>query len=222
MSRCFYKLKFLQSPHQEVLRGEPWLRWWLLVTGGFVLLYGLAVSFNTYAAKRIKKAGRREKPKPSDVAIVLGAYTNGYQPGTALTSRLKAALELYRRGYVRYLIVSGGQGTDETVSEARSMKRFLIFNGVPAGVILEDRYSTDTWENLRNSREVMSHHGLESAIIVTSDYHLPRSLAVARQLNMKISGYAARSGRTERRSTRREVLALIKYLAAGQASWRKD
>lgn len=198
------------------------MRWWLVVTGGFVLLYGLAVSFNTYAATRIKKAGRREKPKPSDAAIVLGAYTNGYQPGTALTARLKAALDLYRRGYVRYLIVSGGQGSDETVSEARSMKRFLIFNGVPPEVILEDRYSTDTWENLRNSREVMFRHGLESAVIVTSDYHLPRALAVARQLNMNTSGFAARSTKAERRSTRREVLALIKYLAAGQASWRKD
>ncbi len=197
------------------------MRWWVGIPLGFVLLAGLAVSFNIYAAQRIKRAGRHERPVPADAAIVLGAYTNGYQPGIALSARLKAALDLYRRGYVRYIIVSGGQGTDETVSESRSMKRFLVFNGVPPQMILEDRHSTDTWENLRNSRELMFKHSLNSAVIVTSDYHLPRSLAVARQLNIKASGFAARSTNKERSSMRREVFAIIKYLAAGQAAWRK-
>lgn len=195
---------------------------WLGLTLGFGLVVGLAVSLNMYAALRIKRAGRRERPVPSDAAIVLGAYTNGYQPGVALSARLKVALDLYRRGYVQYVIVSGGKGSDETVTESRSMKRFLVFNGVPPEVVLEDRHSTDTWENLRNSQEVMLRHGLISAVIVTSDYHLPRALAVARQLDLNASGFAARSGRAERNSMRREVFALAKYLMSGQASWRAD
>ncbi|OFW76056.1 MAG: hypothetical protein A2201_10335 [Alicyclobacillus sp. RIFOXYA1_FULL_53_8] len=193
---------------------------WIGSAIGLGLLALLALSLERMVARGIKRTGRRERPSPADVAIVLGAYTNGYQPGTTLTQRLKAALDLYRRGYVRYIIVSGGQGSDETVSEAKSMKRFLTFNGVPVQLILEDRHSTDTWENLRNSRQLMQQHQLYSAVVVTSDYNLPRALAVAKQLNMTVSGCAARSTPRERRFARREVWAFVKYLAVGQASLR--
>lgn len=214
--RCFYGKRWRSADGGGHLNHG-----WVSSVLGFGLLALLALSLQVMAAREIKRAGRRERPVPADVAIVLGAYTNGYQPGNTLTGRLKAALDLYRRGYVRYIIVSGGQGSDETVSEAKSMKRFLAFNGVPTHIILEDRHSTDTWENLQNSRQVMQQYQLDSAVIVTSDYHLPRALAVARQLNMTVSGFAARSTRSEKRFTRREVWAFVKYLAVGQASLRR-
>lgn len=159
-----------------------------------------------------------EKPKRAGAAIVLGAYTDGFKPSRTLTARLKAALHLYRNGYVDFIITSGGRGEDETVSESTSMKRFLVFNGVAPEVILEDRHSTDTWENLRNSRAVMERFDIGSGVVVTSDYHLPRALAVARQLDMDVTGYAAFSRRRENRYARREVIAFVKYTLSGQAS----
>jgi len=169
-------------------------------------------------AEDMKKRGRRERPRPADTAIVLGAYTNGFNPSPPLVARLRAALHLYRCGIVRTVIVSGGKGPDETVSEARSMKRFLILNGVPPEAIVEDRYSTDTWENLYNSTELMQQLGLKSAVVVTSDYHLPRAMAVARQLKLNASGFAANSSRSEFRFALREVLARVQYTVKGQAS----
>jgi uncharacterized SAM-binding protein YcdF (DUF218 family) len=100
------------------------------------------------------------------------------------------------------------------------MKRFLMVNGVPPTVILEDRHSSDTWENLRNSRTLMERHGLATAIVVTSDYHLLRALAVARQLEMNVSGFAARSERGEFRFALREVVAWISYILKGRTAWR--
>ena len=185
----------------------------LLVTGGVVILL--------LSATWIRYRGRHERPCTAEVAILLGAYTDGFRPSRPLMARLHAGLWLYRLNYVRYVIVSGGKGKDETVSESRSMKRFLMLNGVPAAVILEDTQSGDTWENLVNSRSLMERFQVHKAVVVTSDYHLPRALAVARQLGMDVCGYAAWSGRGEFHMCIREVLAGIKYTLGGQAAWRK-
>lgn len=177
---------------------------------------GASIFINRFA-HHLCQRGRMERPALSDTVIVLGAYTDGYRPSLPLQSRLKAALHLYRHGVVRTFVVSGGQGVDETVSEARSMKRFLLLNGVSPEVIFEDIWSKDTWENLRNSKQVMTHAGLRTAVIVTSDYHLPRALAVARTLGMEVSGYAAYSTRREFQSAMREVFAHIQYTLKGRA-----
>lgn len=167
-------------------------------------------------AQRLRLDGRRERPFISDVGIVLGAYTDGYRPSRPLLSRLKTALHLYRLGIIGAFIVSGGRGDDETISEASSMKRFLMMNGVPPELVHEDAWSSNTWENLKNSRALMNQFGFRSAVIITSDYHLPRALAVARMLDMNVSGCAALSTRQEFRSATREVFAHIQYTLRGR------
>lgn len=170
------------------------------------------------AAQNARRKGRLERPVPADAVIILGAYTDGFRPSKPLTARLRAGLHLYRHGYAGYFVVSGGQGADETISEASSMRRFLILNGVPPEAILMEHHSTDTWENLRNSCVVMEKHDLHSAIVVTSDYHLPRALAVAKHLDMQVSGFPAVSHRSEFKYAVREVVARVKYTLNGQAA----
>lgn len=183
----------------------------LLIAGAFASL--------RIVGRRVIQHGRKCKPKVSDVAIVLGAYTDGFRPSRVLMDRLRAALDLYRMGFVDYFIVSGGRGNDETVAEASSMKRFLVLNGVDPDLILREMASVDTWENLRNSQQVMARFHLHTAVVVTSDYHLPRALAVAEQLGLQATGFAAWSGPADRRTVSREVIARIKYTLAGQAAW---
>lgn len=182
-----------------------------------IAFFGTTIFVDRFA-QHLRRAGRRERPVPSDVGIVLGAYTNGFQPSLPLRSRLRAALHLYRYGVIDAFIVSGGQGGDETVSEASSMKRFLLINGVPASVVHEDAWSKDTWENLQNSRALMQKWNMKTAVIITSDYHLPRALAVARTLDMDVSGFAAYSTRHEFRAATREVFAHIQYTFKGRES----
>lgn len=192
-----------------------WIVWIVVgvAAASLVCIAGLRL-----AARAVREQGRREVPRPADAAIVLGAYTDGFRPSRPLIARLRAALHLFRQGYVQALIVSGGRGDDETVSESSSMKRFLILNGVPTEAILEDRHSRDTWENLRNSRRVMVDHGFNTAVIVTSDYHLPRALAVAERLEMDVTGFAAWSTKREMRYAYREVIARIQYTLSGRAA----
>lgn len=159
--------------------------------------------------------GQRERPSPADAAIVLGAYTDGYRPSPPLMLRLRAGLHLYRHGFARFIIVSGGQGADESIAESRSMKRFLVMNGVPAALVIEDRHSSDTRENLQNSQVLMQRMGLRTAVVVTSDYHLPRALSVARQLGMTVTGFASVSHRSEFRYAIREIFAQLLYRLHG-------
>lgn len=180
-------------------------------------IFGTSLFVDAFA-QHLRRLGRRERPAVSDVGIVLGAYTHGYRPSLPLRSRLRAATHLYRQGVIRFFIVSGGQGADESVSEASSMKRFLAMNGIPMEVIIEERWSKDTWENLRNSQAVMERMAWNSAVIITSDYHLPRSLAVARTLGMNVTGFAAYSTRQEFRAATREVFANIQYTLRGRES----
>lgn len=169
-------------------------------------------------ARHLRASGRREKPNYSDVGIVLGAYTDGYRPSRPLQSRLRVAIRLFREGVVTALIVSGGKGDDETVSEARSMTRFLVMNGLPYEAIVEEPMSRDTWENLKNSQQIMTRCGFKNAVIMTSDYHLPRALAAARHLGMTVSGAPAISRKHEHRFAVREVFANIQYTLKGRSS----
>ncbi|EJY57063.1 hypothetical protein URH17368_0248 [Alicyclobacillus hesperidum URH17-3-68] len=180
-----------------------------------IALCGTSIFIERFA-QHLRREGLRERPVPSDVGIVLGAYTDGYRPSKPLLSRLRAALHLYRHGYIRAFIVSGGRGDDETVSESSSMKRFLIMNGVPPQLIHEERWSSNTWENLKNSQALMERLRYRSAVIVTSDYHLPRALAVARTLGIEASGCGAPSSRQEFRAATREVFAHIQYTLRGR------
>jgi vancomycin permeability regulator SanA len=199
--------------------GKELLLWSFLTVAVIGLLAVAGWMLLNWMAYDVRESGRSERPSPSDCAIVLGAYTDGYQPSPTLKARLRASLHLYRLGYISYFIVSGGQGADETVSESRSMKRFLILNGVPPHVILEDQYSNDTWENLSNSLRVMEEHSFRTAIVVTSDYHLPRALAVAEQLGIQATGFAAWTTAAEIRYARREVMARVVYTVRGQAAF---
>lgn len=193
-----------------------------IVAVALIFAIVICVSSIRFVGLQIRQNGRKQRPVPSDAAIVLGAYTNGYRPSPVLMSRLRAALRLYRMGYIQFFIVSGGRGSDETVSESSSMKRFLVLNGVVDDVILQETTSEDTWENLRNSQQMMHNYGLKTAVIVTSDYHLPRALAVANQLGIDATGFAAWSTRRDWRATTREAIASLKYTLSGQAVWRKS
>ena len=127
------------------------------------------------------KSGMRERPLPQlDVLIVLGARVKGTRPTRALAQRIARAEEYLRENPGTRAILSGGQGPDEEISEARAMCQSLEQGGIaPERLILEDR-STTTQENLLFSRKWISPE--DRVGIVTSDFHLARSLGIARKL----------------------------------------
>lgn len=167
------------------------------------------------------RARTMDAPKPADCMIVLGGGIdrNTSKPLSTLAYRLDRARELYDAGYAPSIIVSGGQGGDEPISEAQSMRDYLIGAGVPdAAIIMEDR-STNTWENMVFSNEIMDARGFNDALVVTSDYHLWRSLKLAECAGISASGAGAKNSRTVFHTVKnlaRETLSLLKFALNGQ------
>ncbi len=129
--------------------------------------------------------------KRFDYVIILGAgLIDGERVSKLLADRIDKALEIYKRlNRKTMLIPSGGKGSDEDISEAEAMKRYLIAREVPeSDIIIEDR-STTTYENLVNSRKIIeSREGSKEAVLVSSNYHVFRALRLCRQIGFKCSG----------------------------------
>lgn len=111
----------------------------------------------------------------SDVAVVLGSKveTDG-KPSPRLAARLDRAARLYADGLFPRVIVSGGTGR-EGFDEAEVMKGYLVTQGVPASAILVDRDGVNTEATARNSAALMQANQLQTALVVTQYFHVPRT-----------------------------------------------
>jgi len=120
---------------------------------------------------------------PADAVIVLGAGVNGTQPSLTLRTRLDAALE-YLEDYPDIpVVLTGGQGYGENITEAQCMYNYLTARGVdPARIILEER-ATSTAENFAFSKPLLQEAGIEPATnliaVVTNDFHIYRANFIA-------------------------------------------
>ncbi len=124
----------------------------------------------------------------SDVIIVLGAQVKADgTPSVALERRLTAALESYRADR-QLIIVCGAQGENEPRAEGDVMRDWLVDKGVPPEDVVAETASFNTRENLTYAKAIMEHRGLEKALVVTSDYHVARALALCDQVGISAVG----------------------------------
>ena len=89
----------------------------------------------------IQSAIVKDKEK-SDYLMILGAGIRGEVPSTALYQRLYASLKYIKINPNAKIVVSGGKGSGESITEAEAMKRFLIIHGVSKGKIIKEERST--------------------------------------------------------------------------------
>lgn len=128
-------------------------------------------------------------PEQYDAIIVLGAQVlpDG-SPSVQLGWRLDAAYEAYQQKPVP-VVVCGARGKDEPMTEADAMKQYLTDKGVPDETILKDPDSFNTRQNLKNASDLLKKKkGIKKVLIVTSDYHVPRSMAIARDMGFDACG----------------------------------
>ena len=122
--------------------------------------------------------GMMEAEQGLNYIVVLGARVNGSVPSGSLRNRIRVGAEYLRDNPQTIAVLSGAQGSGEEISEARCMYDNMVAAGIdPARLILEEQ-STDTAENLRNSRALIPEGA--SAGLVTNNFHIFRALALAR------------------------------------------
>lgn len=175
LSLCYEKMEVAMN----------WRRWSVI---GMIVAIGLGIAVPIASIRRHEKMGPLQE---ADTLIVLGCHLWGDGPSLFLRMRLDAALEVYEQGLAQNIIVSGGQGPDEVMPEAKAMMIYLVNRGVPEHRIFMEDLSTSTYENVKFSKEVMDREGFKSAIIVTSDFHIFRSVMIARKLGIEASGAPA-------------------------------
>lgn len=156
---------------------------------------------------------RLKKPADAPYIVVLGCKIAGDGTVTPLLKgRLDTAIHWYALGGERAkIIVSGGRGKDEVTSEADAMKRYLMDNGIDEERILMEDRSANTRENLLFSKEIMIQDGGEARfLIVTSNYHVMRSVIAARELKLDAQGVGGRTALYYETAARlREYVALV-------------
>ncbi|MCL1983503.1 MAG: YdcF family protein [Clostridiales bacterium] len=122
-----------------------------------------------------------------DAIIVLGAGLHGDSVSLTLAKRLDKAIEYYSENPSVLIVVSGGQGRDELVSEAFAMKKYLVQHGVDAGSVLLEDKSTSTEENFRLSKKLLDGwFGGEAyaSAYVTNSFHCYRAGKFAERAGM--------------------------------------
>jgi uncharacterized SAM-binding protein YcdF (DUF218 family) len=137
-----------------------------------------------------------------DYLIILGCgMRKDGTPTPLLRGRCDQALKFYHRqlettGKRAKFIPSGGQGSDEPVSESECMKNYLVSQGIPEDEIIMENRSTTTMENFRFSKELIPEEDAKSAFFTTK-YHIFRSGIWARR-----AGFARTAIQSEGASTK--------------------
>ncbi len=144
---------------------------------GLVLFGALEVFLLSYGT-------RDDSALPADAVIVLGAGVNGSTPSLSLQTRLDAVTAYLRRYPETPVVLSGGQGPGEDITEAQAMQTVLQARFPEKTFLLEDK-ATSTAENFRYSKALLSAAGIDtesaSVLIVTNDFHMARACLIARR-----------------------------------------
>lgn len=118
-----------------------------------------------------------------DCILVLGAGIWGDQPTPLLQDRLDQAITLYKAELSSRLLMSGDHSGNH--NEVQVMKNYAMSQGVPAEAIFMDHSGFSTYESIMRAKEIFL---VESALIVSQGYHLPRALFLAQAAGITALG----------------------------------
>ena len=146
------------------------------------------VGFCTIECLLVSRGTAENSALPADAVIVLGAGVNGTAPSLILQSRIDAAEAYLQQHPDIPVVLSGGQGPGEEITEARAMYIALTARGVdPTRLILEER-STSTAENFAYSKELLKDSGVDTdgavIAVVTNGFHCFRAHLIAQRAEL--------------------------------------
>jgi uncharacterized SAM-binding protein YcdF (DUF218 family) len=160
---------------------------------------------------KISQYSNMKVPKKADYLIVLGARVKGTVPSLAFASRINAAADYLKENSNTIVIASGGQGPGEDISEAESIKRELVKQGISETRIILEAQSTDTYENINFSKKLIPEDA-KLGLVVTNNFHIYRAVSIARDYGLEVQGLPAKTPwMAVIKSYTREYLAITKY-----------
>ncbi|MDZ8087553.1 MAG: YdcF family protein [Nostoc sp. DedQUE12b] len=156
-------------------------KWLILLTVALISALLVAIASS---ASSIYLYGSTTNNIKADAAIVLGAAVWKDEPSPVFRERINHAINLYKNGYVKTIIFTGGVGESNEPAEAIVGKNYAIAQRVKATDILIETQSRTTHQNLKNALEVANAHQLTKFLIVSDPLHMKRAVLMARGLGM--------------------------------------
>lgn len=149
-----------------------------LAIGSFILIESLIIYY-----------GSEKRLKESDYLLILGAGLRGQQLSMTLHQRMIKGVEFLEKYPSTKVIVSGGQGPGEDITEAEAMKKYLINNGINEEQIIKEDKSTSTEENFIYSIKLMKEIDNRSDIkvtVITTNFHMFRAKFLANRFGLDV------------------------------------
>lgn len=112
-----------------------------------------------------------------EVMIIFGCQVKPWGPSILLQDRLDAAVDYLEDHPDMTVVVTGGKGDDEHVSEAQAMYDYLTEHGVDGDSILLEDQSRNTWQNINYTLELLDEEGYDTTddvLLVSNGFHLRR------------------------------------------------
>lgn len=182
---------------------------WLLL----ILLIGLVGGYFLVSFKSDEAVfSKIDEVPPAKVAVLLGTsrYLSNGKQNLYFKYRMDAATELFRKGKVEYILVSG-DNSERSYNEPRAMRQALIERGIPPERIVLDFAGFRTLDSMVRAREVF---GQQNFIVVSQEFHNQRAVFIARAKGIDAVGFNARDVEVSAglRTRLREVFARGKML----------
>ncbi len=175
-----------------------WLWWPLCAAAG--IFFGHETAF--------VKAGMKKAKNGADYVIILGAQVKGDRPSKSLLRRIQKAAEYLNVNPTTKVIASGGQGPREDITEASCIQNTLVDLGISKDRILLEPVSTNTWENIKFSADLVGKN--HRFVLVTNGFHLFRAMKTAKMQGLK---YVDGLGASE------EPILLVNYYVREFFAW---
>jgi uncharacterized SAM-binding protein YcdF (DUF218 family) len=148
------------------------------------IVFLLVVLIVGFTAVRIYTFGSTSIEVNADAAVVLGAAVWSNQVSPVFRERINHSIDLYRRGKVRKIIFTGGQGNKNEPTESAAARDYAIQNGVPTNDILIEQLSHTTYENIVYAKQLADSHGLKRVLIVSDPMHMKRAMTMAKDAGL--------------------------------------
>ena len=168
----------------------------------------------------IIKASFGDLKEQVDYVVVLGAKVREDGPSVSLQNRIDGAYRYLSDHPQVIAVVTGGQGPDEPMTEARCMRDCLVDMGIDPSRIWMEEKATSTWENLHFSLDLIEEKtGTRPSKIglLSSEYHLFRAKLFAKECGVEAAGIPARTSRLSQMINHfmREVAGVWHYILLG-------
>lgn len=171
----------------------------------------ILICFSFYyiiTAIRIVNYSNKDETQKADVAIVLGAGIWNNVPSPVFQERINHSIELYKNGYVKKIIFTGGKADGKKFSESYVAKNYAEKLGVKSEDILIEEKSKITQENLEFAKKLMVKNNLSKTLLVSDPLHMKRTVLIAKDMN--IDAYSSPTKSSKFKSTKNKLKFLMR------------